>query len=319
MNILLYFETQKSLRSQNLGGIEILNLDLYKMIKQVNSNTFLTNNLSHKIKKIKWDVVISSNDAKIFDRIQTKKKILWLHNLLQLEKAFRKKQLVPIMRNKITAVFNSNYLKKNTNILYNFDNKIVIPNFLTSHFQNLKLNLHRNPYFVWSVQRTKGLEEIVDIWIKQINPVNSKAKFFIFGLNNSKIGIYNLQKLKKYNIFFMGRVNRQTLRKFYLSSMGMICLGYDETFCLNAIESMACGLPIITFGYTALSEISGKQNSFKALDFDDVSQKILLINNMNSKSRNRLIKNCVQFSKKYYLNNFINIWFKTIGINNYIY
>ena len=94
MNILFYFETQKNLKSKNLGGIEILNLDLYNKVKKVNSNTFLTHNLPNKIKKIKWDVVISSNDAKIFDRVDSKKNILWLHNILQLEKAFRKKQFI---------------------------------------------------------------------------------------------------------------------------------------------------------------------------------------------------------------------------------
>ena len=34
MNILFYFETHKNLRSQNLGGIEILNIDLYNQIKK---------------------------------------------------------------------------------------------------------------------------------------------------------------------------------------------------------------------------------------------------------------------------------------------
>ena len=68
MNILFYFETKKNLRSQNLGGIEILNIDLFNKIKKVNYNTFLTNNLSHKIKNKKWDVIISSNDAKIFNQ-----------------------------------------------------------------------------------------------------------------------------------------------------------------------------------------------------------------------------------------------------------
>ena len=37
--------------------------------------------------------------------------------------------------------------------------------------------------------------------------------------------------------------------------MGMICLGYDETFCLNALEANSCGLPVITFGKTALNEM----------------------------------------------------------------
>ena len=35
----------------------------------------------------------------------------------------------------------------------------------------------------------------------------------------------------------------------------MICLGYDETFCLNAIKSMRMGLPVISLCETALKEI----------------------------------------------------------------
>ena len=35
----------------------------------------------------------------------------------------------------------------------------------------------------------------------------------------------------------------------------MICLGYDETFCLNALKANSCGLPIFTFGKTALNEL----------------------------------------------------------------
>ena len=34
----------------------------------------------------------------------------------------------------------------------------------------------------------------------------------------------------------------------------MICLGYDETFCLNAIEAMKMGLPVISLGKTALKD-----------------------------------------------------------------
>ena len=35
----------------------------------------------------------------------------------------------------------------------------------------------------------------------------------------------------------------------------MICLGYDETFCLNAIESMSMGVPVISLGKTSLNEL----------------------------------------------------------------
>ena len=46
MNILFYFETKKNLRSQNLGGIEILNIDLFNKIKKVNYNKFSSQNIA---------------------------------------------------------------------------------------------------------------------------------------------------------------------------------------------------------------------------------------------------------------------------------
>ena len=95
----------------------------------------------------------------------------------------------------------------------------------------------------------------------------------------------------------------------------MICLGYDETFCLNAIESFSCGLPIITFGYTAVSEISNKNNSILVSSFDEIPKQILRLNNMKTAARTKLIKNCIKFSKNYYLRNLINIWFKSLNIS----
>ena len=58
----------------------------------------------------------------------------------------------------------------------------------------------------------------------------------------------------------------------------MICLGYDETFCLNALEANSCGLPIITFGKTALKDYSiSNYNSIIAKNFNDLENKIMLI------------------------------------------
>ena len=61
--------------------------------------------------------------------------------------------------------------------------------------------------------------------------------------------------LFKKNIHFFGRISKNKLKEIYQKSMGMICLGYDETFCLNALEANSCGLPVITFGKTALNEM----------------------------------------------------------------
>ena len=56
----------------------------------------------------------------------------------------------------------------------------------------------------------------------------------------------------------------------------MICLGYDETFCLNALEANSCGLPIITFAKTALRDYSiDNYNSLIAKNFNDLSKKFI--------------------------------------------
>ncbi|MDA7750255.1 glycosyltransferase, partial [Candidatus Pelagibacter sp.] len=225
-----------------------------------------------------------------------------------------KKKLISILRNKIIAVFNSNYLKNNTSILYNFDKKIVIPNFLTDHFHNLNIKFKRNPYFVWSVQRNKGLDCIIDIWIKKVNTKNDKIKLFIFGIQDSRLGIYNLKKLSKFNIFFMGSVDKTTLKKYYSKSMGMICLGYDETFCLNVIEGFSCGLPMISFGLSAVNEIVNNRNSFIMNDYKDFDKIIFHIFNLKYNKRITMINYCINFSKKFYLKNIITNWYKVLDL-----
>ena len=118
--------------------------------------------------------------------------------------------------------------------------------------------------------------------------------------------------LKK-NIHFFGRVGKKKLKEIYQKSMGMICLGYDETFCLNALEANSCGLPVITFGKTALNEmIIDKKNGFIINDFDDLEKKINYIINLKNKQRINLIKNSIQNTKKYHIKNIIYLWLKLL-------
>ena len=312
-NTLIYYNTKKNLNKKNLGGIETLNINLFKVLKKHRIKCHISNKITKKIYKIKWNNIISSNDAKIFDKVNAQNNYLWLHNKLQVEKAIRKKQILSIIRNKISAVYNSKYLYDNTSKLYFFKKNLVIPNFLSKEFEDVSVNYNRKPFFVWSVQRNKGLDKVIDIWINDIYSKNKKFKLFIFGISKSNLEKYNLKKLSNYNVYYKGRVNKQTLIGFYRKSLAMICLGYDETFCLNAIESFACGLPIITFGHTAVAEISNQQNSFKLSNYSDIAKLIIQIANMNLKSRKKLINNCIKFSRNYHLNLIINKWLKLIN------
>lgn len=313
MKILLYVNTSQNLDNSNyLGGIEILNYELYKYLKKKHK-IILSNILSKKILTVNWDIVISSNDSRIFNQVKTKRKILWLHNKLQLEKAFRKKQLFSLLFNNIEAIFVSKYLNENTSRFYNFSKRTVIPNFLPSIFEKNKFSKNKKKkknLFVWSVQRKLGLDELINVWKKKIYSLNSNCELHIFGVN------YKNNKLIKYNIFCHGKIPRQKLLNFYKKSIGMICLGYDETFCLNAIEAMKMGLPIVSLGKTALNEIiEDKKNGYLVDNINNIDKPIINLINLDTPRKDSLSKYCVKFASNYNSNIIFKDWEKLICSN----
>lgn len=332
MNILFYCPFNFDLKSKflnKLGGIETLNLGISKLLADKGYKIFLSTKCKNIIKrknltnlpinyvlskknKFKFDYIISSNDTQIFDFYRFSKKIFWMHNTLAIEKAIRKKKLITLIRNKLTAVFVSKYLMNVTSKIYLFNKEIVIPNFLSKEFNKIKINYKRKKIIIWSVQRNRGLQDTLNMWIKFIYPKNNDAMLYIFGISkkdySQKISFY-----KKYNIFFFDRVSKIKLKNVYLKSLGMICLGYDETFCLNALEGNSCGLPIFTFGKTALNElIHDKKNGLISNDFSQLGFNLNKFLNSDSAIRNRYIKNSYNFSKKYTLDKIANHWIKLL-------
>tara|TARA_Y100001958_G_scaffold157018_1_gene151057 strand:- start:42 stop:1046 length:1005 start_codon:yes stop_codon:yes gene_type:complete len=328
MNILFYCPFNfniKSSKLKSLGGIESLNIELSKILSKSHCKIFLATYCKKIIKKnnltnipvdfllenkssFKFKNIISSNDPTIFNHFKKSKNFLWLHNKLPIEKALRKKKFFPIITNKISAIFVSDYLLKKTTNIYNFKKKIVIPNFLDPIFSKNKPNINRKPYFIWSVQRKKGLQEILNIWTKKVYAINPNIKLYIFGIEKNSFNKKETKTLLNHNIFLKGRVSKNELKKYYNVSMGMICLGYDETFCINAIEAFSCGLPLITFGLTAVNELIDNRNSFKINNFNELDKKIFEILDMNKFQRKRYIDYCYSFSRRYQIQKIIPLW-----------
>jgi len=316
-------------KKNTLGGIESLNLNLARALSQNNIDITLSTNCkkityNKKIKNIPieylknnaneyhYDAIISSNDATIFNYFKYAKKIFWLHNDLQIEKSLRKKQYFSLLLNRPTVVFVSSYLRSITSKLFFFNKRSVIPNFLLSDFVNQKINYKRKKIFVWSVQRTKGLDQTIKVWIDNIFPFYKNAELHIFGLNKLP-NEFGRKKLQSKKIFFKGRVDKQILKRVYNKSLAMICLGYDETFCLNALEANSCGLPILTFGKTALSNfVKNNYNGFKSVDYEDLSSSIIKMINLDKQKHNMLINNSILWSKKYSLKTIIKSWLKIL-------
>ena len=334
MNILLSCPSKFSLVSKNLkklGGIESLNLELAKTLSKENINvtlatdckkTIIKNKITNiPIDKLKsnsknflFDSIITSNDTSLYSYFKKSKKILWLHNKLQIEKAIRKKNFFPINYHRPHVVFVSNYLSNFTSSFLLFKKRFVISNFLSNFFIVKKMNFDRKKIFVWSVQRDRGLSELIEIWINKIYQRDKSVKLYIFGVNN-KISKSKNTFLKSKNIFFFGRVSKSKLKSTYLNSLAMICLGYDETFCLNALEANSCGLPIITFGKTALKDFSiPNYNSIIAKNFNDLENKIFYLSSLNKRKKDTLIKNSFNHSKKFRLNIISKQWIKLFKV-----
>lgn len=330
MNILFYCPLKFNLKSKNnnsLGGIETLNLELSnilslnkykiylstickKVLKKKNLINLPISTIKKSNNKYNFDYIISSNDPNIFNYYKNSKNILWMHNTLAIEKAIRKKKIISILTNKINAVFVSEYLKKNTSKLFNFKSRTIIPNFLSKEFSKNKFNYHRKPNVIWSVSRNRGLDKFIDIWINDISKKYFKAKLHIFGIGNYN----NKNKLKKYNVFFHGRVKKKILKKYYEKSVCSICLGYDETFCLNAIESMSCGTPVLSFKMTALNSlIKNGINGYKTENFKDLALKIKKIINLKLEKRKKIINRSILFSKKYKIEKIKKKWERLIN------
>ena len=334
MNILLSCPSKFSLVSKNLkklGGIESLNLELAKTLSKENINVTLATDckktiIKNKItnipidklksnsKNFSFDSIITSNDTSLYSYFNKSKKILWLHNKLQIEKAIRKKKFFSINYHRPHAVFVSNYLSNFTSSLLLFKKRFVISNFLSNFFIVKKMNFDRKKIFIWSVQRDRGLSELIEIWINKIYQRDKSLKLYIFGVNN-KISKPKNTFLKSKNIFFFGRVSKSKLKSTYLNSLAMICLGYDETFCLNALEANSCGLPIITFGETALKDFSiSNYNSIIAKNFNDLENKIFYLSSLNKRKKNALIRNSFNHSKKFRLNIISKLWIKLFKV-----
>ena len=332
MKILFFCPSKFNLKSEknnSLGGVESLNLslsknlankglkitlatDCKKIIKKKNLVNIPVSKILSKKKEYHFDYIISSNEPYIFNYFENSKKIFWMHNTLALEKAFRKKKLKSLLFNNVTSIFVSKYLKKITSRLYFFNNKLIIPNFLTHDFLSDKFNFKRKKIVVWSVQRDKGLKETINMWINHVYPNNKKLKFYIFGINNKKI--YKLKKFYlNYNIFFFGRVTKKHLKKVYNISSMMICLGYDETFCLNALEANSCGLPVVTFGKTALKEmIKHNKNGFVVNNFEEMALYLNKFFDLNKSSLKKYVVNSIKHSRRFNIDKITNQWIKLL-------
>ena len=332
MKLLFINNSLINLNNKNInkvGGIEHCNIELAQGLSRLGHEVTLVSKIKNKQKVNNitnlpfnyltsiennnlYDIVVSSNYSQAFKFKQKSIKVLWMHNELQIEKSLRKKEFLPIILNKPHVVFVSNYLKELTTSLYPFKSKTIIPNGCSGLFLNNKRNKNIKPIFIWTVKRDKGLLEIIDIWCRIIFKKLPHAELHVHGLNvpKEKNIIIDYDKI---NIKFFGIVDRKFLASKYKYSTAMLHPGYNETFCISALEALASGLPIITFNRSALAErVINNVNGYIIKTFEEMAEKAIHLA-LNKCQLSKLSNNAIKCSKEFCWNNVALKWNKYLN------
>lgn len=195
------------------------------------------------------DAVVTSNDPRPLRDFPDARRIVWVHNPINLEKALRKRYLLPILALRPDAVFVGSIAAASMSPVFAYRRRRVIPHGIALAFREPEPTRGTGRDFVYASQPQRGLERVLALWRTVPAIAANGARLHVFGSD------YPASTDTGGPVVFHPRVGAAALAAFYARARAMVCPGsVDETFCLAAAEAQAMGLPVITAGIGALSE-----------------------------------------------------------------
>ena len=248
--------------SIGLGGIESTNLALARALVRRGVQVVLATRRSGtverdgvlniplaEVRRHEADVVVSSNDPRPLRDFPDAKRIVWVHNPINLEKALRKGYLLPVLSLRPEAVFVGSLAASAMSPVFRYRRRRVIPHGIAPAFREPEPTRGATRDFVYASQPQRGLERVLAVWRNAPGVIASGARLHVFGSD------YPASPDETGAVVFHPRVGASALAAFYARARAMVCPGsIDETFCLAAAEAQAMGLPVITSGIGALFE-----------------------------------------------------------------
>jgi len=114
---------------------------------------------------------------------------------------------------------------------------------------------------VGRVAPNKGFEKLIDAFALYNKYFNKESRLIIVGDKHPWLSTYiNYleDKVKYLNlenfILFVGKVNDEQLKSYYLVSRIFALTSYHEGFCLPLVEAMSIKIPVVAYGSTAVTD-----------------------------------------------------------------
>ncbi len=262
----LFAYNSNYINSYKLRGAETILINLAVSLAKLKHNVTVLNNCpkNEVISGIKWininylnekmdfDLAISNNDCRLFDKIYCKKKILLSHSIQTLEKFLRKKQLFSYYIHRPKVALLSKYHLENRSYLTKLFGHFLLPYGIDEIFLNAEVSDSTkidNRQAIFTSRSDRNLDLLIKIWINKIFPKFNNGKLLITPTNN-----FN-KAYKDKNIYFRNAGQRANLIKDLSKSRMLLIPGHKaELYCLAAEEARELCLPIITLGIGSLSE-----------------------------------------------------------------
>ncbi len=226
-----------------------------KVLTEVDKDV-LCNGVIYSNKKanqeMNFDLCIAISNANLFNNISAKKKVVWSNSLQPFEKFLRKKQLIAFLKHKPEVVTMCNYQFNKRSYLTSMYGKHMISLSVDPIFYNEKVDLEKipEPYVLNNVRSHRNLDWLVDIWTKNFNNKNGKAKLFI----NPNLMEYS-KEMEESQIYERKFGSRNDLINELRNTRVFAYTGHkSDIWVLTVEEAVQMCVPIVTFGIGSVED-----------------------------------------------------------------
>ena len=304
------------LHSPLLRGSETTLINLSLELNKLGHKITVINNCPRNevINSIRWlnfnnynenetfEIAISNNDIRFFNKINAKKKVLISHSLQNFEKFIRKKQLLSYLKHKPMVATLGKYHLKNRNKLLRLFGNINLDIGIKDDFFLANINIKKENQAIFTSSSYRNLDLLINLWKDKIYFRLPKTNLLVTPTNKFDLS-HNIKLRKK------GTTNE--LINDLLRSMVYLIPGHKSELCCQAVEeAKELCIPTVTLGIGSLSEqIENEKSGLISKNINHFSDNIVQLFNdkkLYNKIRNHLIHNRGKKRWSIISKNFIN-------------